>query len=120
MNFKEEYTLFTRDFEKLARKYRTLPSDFLKLKEFINYRLKQPRTARNKNTSILHEEDGICIIKTRMASFSVKKSPFRIVYAYFENDELVDFIQIFFKGNQETEDTTRWKKYITELKSLKN
>ncbi len=118
MNFKEEYAPFTRDLRKLANKYRTLPDDFLKLKEFIDYRLKQPLVAKDKHTTILHEEDEICIVKTRMASFSVKKSPFRVVYAYFQEEELADFIQIYFKGDRKREDTERWKQYIDELRSL--
>ena len=118
MNFKEEYAPFARDLRKLANKYRTLPDDFLKLKEFIGYRLKQPLVAKDNHTTILHEEDGICIVKTRMASFSVKKSPFRVIYAYFQEEELADFIQIYFKGDHEREDTKRWNQYIDELRLL--
>lgn len=118
MNFKQDYKPFARDFRRLANKYRTLPNDFLKLQEFIGYRLKQPRTSKDRHTAILHEEDGTCIVKTRMASFSVKHSPFRVVYIYFEEHELADFIQIYFKGDHEREDTERWKQYINELRSL--
>lgn len=76
------------------------------------------QSAEGRHVGGSRQKDGICIVKIRMASFSVKRSPFRVIYACFQEEEPADFIQIYFKGNHKREDTKRWNQYIDKLKSL--
>jgi hypothetical protein len=41
------------------------------------------------------------------------KSGIRIIYAYFEQEDTIEFIEIYFKGDKENEDKERIKKYFT-------
>jgi len=38
-------------------------------------------------------------------------SGIRIIYAYFEKEDAIEFIEIYFKGDKENEDKKRIKKY---------
>ncbi|MCD4674916.1 MAG: hypothetical protein K8S18_02835, partial [Desulfobacula sp.] len=42
------------------------------------------------------------------------KSGIRIIYAYFDKEDKIEFIEIYFKGDKENEDRNRLKKYTKE------
>lgn len=39
-------------------------------------------------------------------------SGIRVIYAYFAEEDKIEFIEIYFKGNKENEDTERIKEYL--------
>jgi len=39
------------------------------------------------------------------------RSGIRIIYAYYEKDDIIEFIEIYYKGDKENEDRERIKKY---------
>jgi len=39
------------------------------------------------------------------------RSGIRIIYAYYEKEDMIEFIEIYYKGDKENEDRERIKKY---------
>lgn len=39
------------------------------------------------------------------------RSGIRIIYAYYEKEDVIEFIEIYYKGDKENEDRERIKKY---------
>lgn len=103
---------FKRDFKKLAKKYKTLETDFVIAKKAI---VAEPRGDGTKHWDTLWKDDGRCIMKMRMMCRAVKGSSFRLVYRFDGEEAEVLFIEVFYKGNKEREDKERVKKYIDEM-----
>ena len=77
------------------------------------------------NESVVHiSELGIEIPKIYKAKkFACKAlkgrgvmSGIRIIYAYYENEDVIEFIEIYFKGDKANEDKKRIMKYYSHLK----
>ena len=104
---------FERDFQKLLKKFKTLEDD---LETFINTQLNLYHKQKVDNLGIVRISnlaiDSPKIFKARkFACRSLKgKGSYcgiRIIYAYYEEEDLVEFIEIFFKGDKENEDRDR-------------
>ena len=110
----EELAEFKKDLKKLSRKYRTLNDDFDIVKKVLKvYPGERPPF------SFRIEGLGIqdCVIKVKkIASKSFKgkgvNSGFRIIYAHFEIEQRIVFIEIYHKADKEIEDRERIKKYF--------
>ena len=112
---------FKRDFKKLLKKFRSLEDDLetAKLAAIELYHLQ-----KINNLSIFPipgcctEDVQICKIK-KFACRALKgrgaKSGIRIIYAYNEKLYKVDFIEIYFKADQENEDQERIKQYLNSM-----
>ena len=107
---------FEKDFKKLSKKFRTLEED---LKIFIQYQLKPFHILDQNNLGIKNISDleitepKIYKVK-KFASKSLKgkgiRTGIRIIYAYFENENKIELIEIFFKADKELEDRNRIKR----------
>lgn len=106
-------TEFEKDFKKLRKRFRTLDED---LKVFIEKQLKlfhklgidNKGCARMSDLGISYPE----IYKARkFACRSLKgkgaASGIRITYAYYSNDDIIEFIEIYYKGDKANEDRHR-------------
>jgi len=102
---------FSKEYKRYLKKYRTLDSDFLNFKKII---LTMP-CGVGKHFNIITVLNDVKIIKARLFCRSLKRSSLRTVYAYHKNKELIDFIQIYFKGDKENEDSERIKKYLKTI-----
>ncbi len=108
---------FEKDFNKLLKKFKTLDDD---LETFINSQLKLTHKLGIDNKAVVQISGlGIKTPKIYKAKkFACKAlkgrgamSGIRIIYAYFEKEDAVEFIEIYFKGDKENEDKKRIKKY---------
>ncbi|MCX6761961.1 MAG: hypothetical protein NTY33_03945 [Candidatus Moranbacteria bacterium] len=107
---------FVKELKKLSKKYRTLEKDFRQLKEI--YLVAAPQGNGSKHWNLLHKNDTLEIYKVRMHCDSTKGKFFRVIYAYHlktETVELIEFIEIYYKGNKENEDRERIKDYLKNL-----
>jgi len=112
-----ELTEFRKDFQKLVKKFRTLNED---LNTFIANQLKLTHKLNIDNKGVVRIADlGIeypKIYKARKFSYKALKgkgaaSGIRIIYAYYENEDIIEFIEIYYKGEKENEDRERILKH---------
>lgn len=108
---------FEKDFKKLAKKFRTLDED---LNVFIANQLKLTHKLNIDNKGVVRISAlGIehpKIYKARKFACKALKgkgaaSGIRVIYAYYEQDDIIEFIEIYYKGNKDNEDRERILKY---------
>jgi len=109
----EKTSEFEKDFKKLLRRFKTLESD---LKNFIKHQLNLFHKLSIDNKGII-EISGLGIeypkiFKVRkFACRSLKgtgsRSGIRIIYAYYEKEDKIEFIEIYYKGDKEKENRKR-------------
>jgi hypothetical protein len=107
MNF-DELSEFQRELKRLGKKYKSLPDD---LKEFRSVVSVIP-LGNSKHFNIISRNDTLCIVKARLFCRFLKGSSLRIIYAYFEQEQRIEFIELYFKGNKQNEDHDRIKEYL--------
>jgi len=104
---------FEKDLSKLSKKYRTLEDD---LETFINTQLNLLHKQGQDNGGCVRIANlGITyphIYKARrFACKSLKgtgsRSGIRIIYAYYEEEDKIEFIEIYYKGDKANEDKGR-------------
>jgi mRNA-degrading endonuclease RelE of RelBE toxin-antitoxin system len=104
---------FGKDFKKLSKRFRTLEEDF---KTFVNTQLNLFHKQGIDNKGVL-PISGIGIPNPKI--YKAKKfacrslkgrgvdSGIRVIYAYWEEKDKLEFIEIYFKGDKENEDRDR-------------
>ena len=103
---------FQKDFKRLVKRYRSLPED---LQVFCSVVSAVP-LGTGKHFSIVKQAGNVRIIKARLFCRYLKGSSLRIVYAYLEQSQQIDFIELYYKGEQENEDRNRIEGYLRSLK----
>lgn len=105
----ETLTEYEKDFKYLKKKYRTLDDDIEVLKKVLN---QEP----DENPPFSYRINGLgissCIIKVKkIACKSLKgkgvNSGLRLIYAHFEEENRIVFIEIYHKNDKEMEDRER-------------
>jgi hypothetical protein len=107
---------FEKDRKRLLKRFRTLNED---LETFINVQLKLFHKLGIDNSAVEHISDlGITIPKIyKVKKFACKslkgkgvQSGIRIIYSYYTNEDKIEFIEIYYKGDKEKEDRDRINK----------
>lgn len=110
-------TEFEKDLKKLSKKFHTLEED---LEIFIEKQLQLFHKLNIDNKGIFPIPDlRISYPKIykakKFACRSLKgkgvASGIRVIYAYFDKEDIVEFIEIYYKGDKENEDRERILKY---------
>ncbi|MBU4494085.1 MAG: hypothetical protein KJ874_02160 [Acidobacteria bacterium] len=109
MNF-NELPEFQKEFKRLKKKYKSLPGD---LREFCSVVSAVP-LGNSKHFYIITQTDVLFIIKARLFCRYLKGSSLRIIYAYFEKDQRIEFIELYYKGTKENEDRDRIVNYLND------
>jgi hypothetical protein len=108
---------FEREIRKFLKKFKTLEED---METFISTQLKLYHKQKVDNSGVVRISnlaiDSPKIFKARkFACKSLRgtgvKSGIRIIYAYYEEKDIIEFIEIFFKGDKENEGRDRIYKY---------
>ena len=108
---------FEDDIKKLGKKFRTIEDD---LQIFIETQLKLYHKLKIDNRGIfqitgLSIDDPKFYKAKKFACRSLKtkgvQSGIRVIYAYFEDKDSIDLIEIYYKGDKENEDRQRILKY---------
>ncbi|MCY3624815.1 MAG: hypothetical protein OXH71_03450 [Candidatus Dadabacteria bacterium] len=102
---------FRRELKKLSRKYGTLNDDLKLFKEVLS----TSPIGFGNNFTVIHSTKIIKIVKARMACRSLRNRSLRIIYAYVEHEEKIEFIEIYYKGNKENENLGRIKGYLESV-----
>lgn len=117
MKFQESQK-FSKELKRFGKKYRSLESDLAKLRTILEA---LPLGNGSKHWNRLHASDDgrIVIFKVRLSCASLKgQSLFRVIYAYDSRSEevvLIDFIELYYKGEKANEDRDRISEYLDAL-----
>ena len=109
MNF-DKLGVFQKECKRLGKKYKSLPND---LQEFRNVVSAVP-LGNSKHFNVITQNKVLYIVKARLFCRYLKGSSLRIIYAYFPQKQLIEFIEVYFKGDKENENRDRIKKYIRQ------
>lgn len=101
---------FSKDFKRLSKKYKSLPDDLLEFKKVVT----ALPLGSGKHFVILNNLEQVKIIKARLFCRYLRGSSLRIIYAYKEAEATIDFIELYFKGEQVNEDKNRIKSFLRE------
>jgi len=105
----EELTEYKKDLKDLLKKYRTLNDDLDVIKKVIE-------TIPNERPPLSFRIDNLgletCIIKVKkIACRSLKgrgvNSGLRLIYAHFEKEQRIVFVELYHKNDKENEDRQR-------------
>ena len=117
---------FEKDLRRLCKRFRTLKEDldfFIKTQLNLFHKIKKD----NKGVFPLKglSSDFPQIYKAKkFACRSLKgkgvKSGIRVIYAYFENEDKIELIEIYYKGDKKIEDKKRIFRYCKNLKGNKD
>lgn len=107
---------FEKDLKKLVKKFSSLEED---LQNFIRFAMSLYHKQKIDSRAIFHISDlGIKSPKIYKAKkFACKalkgkgaQSGIRVIYAYHEEEDWIEFIEIYFKGDKESEERERkWR-----------
>jgi len=104
---------FEKDIKNLKKKFRTLDED---LENFIKYQLNLYHKQKIDNQGVfpiqgLGIENPKIFIAKKFACRSLKgkgcHSGIRVIYAYYEEGDTIEFVEIYYKGDKENEDRER-------------
>jgi len=111
---------FDKDIKKLLKKFRTLGEDldiFLKTELVLYHKLKKD----NKGIFLIPRlgvENPKIYKAKKFACRSLKgrgvQSGIRVIYGYFEKEDRIELIEIYFKGDKENEDEDRIARHYRE------
>jgi len=113
---------FEKDLKKLAKRFKTIQED---LDNLIKSQIKLYHKIGTDNRGIFPMSNlGIqCPLKIykikKFTSRSIKgkgvHTGLRLIYAYYEDKDRVELIEIYFKGDKDNEDKERIKQYCKEV-----
>lgn len=105
----EELTEFQKDLKNLLKRYRTLNDDLYVVKQVLTTApdARPPFSFRIDNLSL-----KTCIIKVKKIACKALKgrgvnSGLRLIYAHFEAEQKITFIELYHKNDKEHEDRER-------------
>ncbi|HDO06355.1 MAG TPA: hypothetical protein ENG85_01595 [Bacteroidetes bacterium] len=105
----DELTEFKRDLKKLLKKYRTLNDDLDVVKKILEFSPDErpPFSFRIDNLDL-----ETCVIKVKKIACRALKgrgvnSGLRLIYAHFQKEEKIVFIELYHKNDKKNEDRQR-------------
>lgn len=115
-----EIDKFTKEFNKLESKFRTLSDDLKNAKRNAIELLFEKEIDNNSSYEIPGFHNKACKIY-KLKKFTCKflkgkgvHSGIRIIYAYFPETKEIYFLEIYYKGKKENEDNKRIRAFIKE------
>ncbi len=108
----DELTEFKKDLKSLLKKYKTLNEDLDVVKRVLEVSTNErpPFSFRIENLGL-----ETCVIKVKKIACKALKgrgvnSGLRLIYAYYESEPKIVFIEIYHKSDKESEDKLRISK----------
>lgn len=112
---------FEKDMRKLLKRFKTLEDDlevFIKNELDLYHKLKIDTRGIFQIPGLQIEDPKIYKAK-KFACRSLKgkgvQSGIRVIYAYFEENDKIELIEIYYKGDKESEDRKRILKHFSPL-----
>jgi len=108
----DELPKFSKELKRFSKKYRSLFDDLEEFKRIVDV----VPLGNSKHFNIITKNQQCAIVKARLFCRYLKGSSLRIIYAFHFQSCGIDFIEIYFKGEKENEDSDRIKDYLKSLK----
>ncbi len=109
----DELPGFQKDCKRLGKKYISLSDD---LQEFRNV-VTVVSLGNSKHFNVIFQTEILYIVKARLFCRYLKGSSLRVVYAFFEQKQRIEFIEVYFKGDRGNENQDRIKKYLSSYQN---
>ncbi len=105
----EELSVFKKDLKQLLKKFRTLNDDLDVVKQDLN---DEPGESPPFSYRINGLGIETCVIKVKKIACKALKgrgvnSGLRLIYAYYEKEEKIVFVELYHKNDKENEDKQR-------------
>lgn len=107
MKFSEQ-PQFSKELKRLAKKYPSLENDMVDFRRVVE----TVPLGTGKHFTVLISQNGIKIIKARLFCRYLKGAVLRIVYAFCEKSETIEFLELYPKNEKSCEDESRIKEYL--------
>ena len=107
MNF-NELPEFKRELKQLHKKYTSLTDDLCTFRDVLFV----TPLGNSRHFAVVTRTDTILIVKARLFCRYLKGSSLRIIYSWNEQEQRIEFIQLYFKGDKTNEDRERIKNYL--------
>ena len=107
MNF-NELPEFKRDFKRLHKKYKSLPDDLCTFRDVLFV----TPLGNSRHFAVVTRTETILIVKARLFCRYLKGSSLRIIYSWNEQEQRIEFIQLYFKSKKTNEDRERIRNYL--------
>lgn len=120
--FAEIYGLpkFEKDIGRLHKRFTTIEDDlriFIEKQLFLYHKLKVDNKGIFQIVGLTIEDAKVYKAK-KFACRSLKgkgvQSGMRVIYAYYENEDKIDLIEIYYKGDKANEDKRRILEYLSQ------
>jgi hypothetical protein len=112
---------FDKDLKKLLKRFKTLEEDlqiFIEKELFLFHKMDVDNRGVFQLTDLEFREPKVFKAK-KFACRALKgrgsQSGIRIIYAFFEKEDKIEFIEIYFKGDKENEDRERIDGFFSKL-----
>jgi hypothetical protein len=112
---------FDKDIKKLLKKFRTLEEDldiFIKTELVLYHKLKKDNKGIFQIPGLNIDTPKVYKVK-KFACRSLKgrgvQSGIRVIYGYFEKEDRIELIEIYYKGDKENEDKDRIVRHYRKL-----
>jgi len=112
---------FEKDLKKLSKRFKTIEDDleiFVKTELKLYHKLDIDNKGIFQIPSLQIEEPKVYKAK-KFACRALKgkgvHSGIRVIYAYFKDADMIEFVEIYFKGDKENEDRNRIVKHYKKV-----
>lgn len=114
----DELPEFQKDLKQLLKKYRSLNEDLLVLKKVLAAEgTSHPQPPLSFRVPGLGFEVPVIVKVKKFACKSLKgrgaNTGFRLIYAYRQEEQMIQFVQLYFKADDENEDRDRIVRHFT-------
>jgi len=108
----EHWDPFQKEFDRLTRKFRTLPEDLERLKNIIALN----PVGSSQHRTVLHRNEALCIVKGHLSCKALRRDSLRIIYAYHKDRVTIVWIELYHKAEKANEDRARIAEYLRSLR----
>lgn len=98
---------FRKELKRLGKKYKSLPEDLQEFRRVVSV----IPLGNNKHFHIITQTEVLYIINARLFCRYLKGSSLRIIYSYFEQEQKIEFIELYSKQDKAGENRERIEKY---------
>ena len=109
----ENWDSFQKEFDRLTRKFRTLPEDLERLKNVIAL----DPTGPSQHRTVLHRSEKVCIVKGHLFCKALRRDSLRIIYSYHKDRVTIVWIEVYHKADKANEDRARITEYLRSLET---